>query len=67
MQTDLGAKARVGRRFGRHLLMLQGGYDYLKGGRSYDYYSENIARAGARYGYEGGVVALEVGADYTWN
>ena len=66
-QTDLGAKARVGRRFGRHLLMLQGGYDYLKGGRSYDYYSENIARAGARYGYEGGVVALEVGADYTWN
>ncbi len=66
-QTNLGAKARLGRRFGRHLLLLQGGYDYLGGGRSYDFYSENIVRAGARYGYEGGVVALEVGADYTWD
>lgn len=66
-QTNLGAKARLGRRFGRHLLLLQGGYDYLGGGRSYDSYSENIVRAGARYGYEGGVVALEVGADYTWD
>lgn len=63
-QTDLGASFRLARDFGRHLLRFEAGYNHISGSKGLDGSRQSQILAGLRYGYRGGVVAFEVGADY---
>ncbi len=63
-QTGIGVQARLARRFGRHTLRVQGGFERMSGQKSLDGYAENLFNAGLRYGYAGNVVDFEAGADY---
>lgn len=63
-QTGVGASAKLARRFGRHLVQLQGGFDRMAGQKALDGYSENLFTAGLRYGCAGGFIDFTAGADY---
>lgn len=63
-QALLGVSARLARGFGRHRLSLAAGYRLFDGAKSIDDYREQLIHAGLRYGIDGGVVRLELGADY---
>ena len=49
---------------GRHRLAAEIGYERLAGQKALDEYNQQLIHAALRYGIEGGVVRLEVGADY---
>ena len=63
-QTGIGVQAKLARRFGRHTLSVQGGFERIAGRKSLDGYAENLFNAGLRYGYAGDAVDFEAGADY---
>lgn len=63
-QTGIGVQAKLARRFGRHTLRVQGGFERMSGQKSLGAYAENLFHAGLRYGYAGDAVAFEAGADY---
>lgn len=63
-QTGIGVQAKLARRFGRHTLRLQGGFERLSGQKAIDGYSQNLFNAGLRYGFAGDVIDFEAGADY---
>lgn len=63
-ESSLEARARVAKGFGRHSLSFGAGYERLAGSKRIDAYGQQLIRAALRYGYRGGVVGLEVGADY---
>lgn len=63
-QTGIGAALKLARRFGRHTLRLQGGFDRSVGQKAIDGFAENLFSAGFRYGYKGGFIDFEAGADY---
>lgn len=63
-QTDLGASLKAARRFGRHLVQVQGAYDRMAGRKAIDGYAEQLFTAGLRYGYAGGFIDFVAGADY---
>ncbi len=66
-QTTLGAAARLARGFGRHRLSVGAGYERLAGQKSIADYTEQLIRAGVRYGLDGGTVRMELGADYWYD
>ena len=63
-QTTLETHAKIARAFGRHRLAAEIGYERLAGQKAIDAYNQQLIHAALRYGIEGGVVRLEVGADY---
>ena len=60
----LGADARIAKGFGRSSFSLGLGYDYLSDDLKLKSTWQQFIRASLRYRYAGGVVDLEVGADY---
>lgn len=63
-QTTLEASARVARAFGRHRFALALGYERLAGLDAMDDYTQQLFRAGLRYGLTGERAGMEVGVDY---
>ena len=63
-QTDVGASAKLARRFGRHLVQVQGGYDRMAGQKAIDGRVEQLFTGGLRYGDAGGFIDFVAGADY---
>ena len=63
-QLSIEGSARIARAFGRHRLSGALGYEYMKGLKSFDGTDQGRFHAALRYGFMGGVVRLEVGADY---
>ena len=63
-QMMLEARAKIARGFGRSTLSAEAGYELLSGRKSLDGTSQQLIHAALRYGYAGGVVRLDVGADY---
>lgn len=63
-QTSLTACGRIARAFGRHMLSAGVGYDYLAGRRDLDGSNQQTIRAGLRYGIDGDVIRMEIGADF---
>lgn len=63
-QTTLGGSVKIARAFGRHRFSLDGGYEHLAGHKMLTDHKQQQIRAGVRYGFDGGVVGLEAGADY---
>lgn len=63
-QLNLGADARIAKGFGRSSFSLGLGYDLFSGQEWLSGYNQQMIRAALRYRYAGGVVGLEVGADY---
>lgn len=63
-QTSLTAFGRIARAFGRHMLSAGVGYDYLGGRRDLDGSNQQTIRAGLRYGIDGDVIRMEIGADF---
>lgn len=66
-QTTLAAGAKIARGWGRSSLSFDAGYQWLQGRYKEDKISQHTLRVGARYGLEGGVVKLDVGADYYYD
>lgn len=66
-QFSFGGHAKVARGFGRHRLAAGVGYDQQRGGKLFEGIRQQQIHALLRYGYEGGVVAFEVGADYYYD
>lgn len=66
-QTHLGVDLALARKFGRHTFRLQGMYEHGAGAKSISNYWEDILSVGVRYGYAGGVVGFEIGADYYYD
>lgn len=63
-ESSLEARARLAKGFGRHSLSLGVGYERIAGHKLLAPWGEQLVRAALRYGYRGGVVGLELGADY---
>ena len=63
-QLTLEGHGRIARAFGRGSLSATLGYEYLRGQRSASGYDQGLLHAALRYGFAGGVVRLEVGADF---
>lgn len=63
-QTSLEARAKIARGFGRSSFSLEAGYERLAGRKSISERSQQLIHAALRYGFTGGVVRLDVGADY---
>lgn len=63
-QTTWGANGKIARAFGRHLLSLGVGYEGIAGLKTINKGYQHQLHAGLRYGIDGGVVRMEVGADY---
>lgn len=63
-QLTLEGHGRIARAFGRSSLSATLGYEYLRGQRSASGYDQGLLHAALRYGFAGGVVRLEVGADF---
>lgn len=66
-QADFGAKAKIARRFGRHTIGMNAGYDGYWGIKDYSDYRNNIASAGLHYGYASDFLEFELGADYYYD
>lgn len=63
-QSRLGASARIGQAFGRHRFTLGGGYEWTDGHQRVKGYGQRLIHASARYGFDGDLLRLAVGADY---
>lgn len=63
-QTALGARAKIARGFGRSRFSLEAGYELRSGQKSLEGSSQQLIHAALRYGFAGGVVRFDVGADY---
>lgn len=63
-EGSLGAEGRLAWGCGRSRFGVEIGYDYLDGQKGLDDNAQQLIRAGLRYGFLGGVVRLDVGADY---
>lgn len=63
-QSSLEARAKIGRGFGRSHFTAEVGYSLQDGQKSIDIYNRQLICGGVRYGYNGGVVTFEAGADY---
>ena len=63
-QTSLEARAKIARGFGRSSFSLEAGYERLAGQKSISENTQQLIHAALRYGFAGGVVRLDVGADY---
>ena len=63
-QLNIGAEGRIAKGFVRSSFSLGIGYDYFGGQQWLSGYWQQLIRASLRYRYAGGVVGLEVGADY---
>lgn len=63
-QTTLEARAKIARGFGRSHFSLEAGYERLAGQKSISERNQQLIHAALRYGFAGGVVRLDVGADY---
>lgn len=60
----LGVRAKIARGFGRSRFSAEAGYELIAGQKALSGNSQSLIHAALRYGYDGGVVHLEVGADY---
>ena len=63
-QLSLEGYGRIARGFGRHMLSATLGYEYLAGKKAFEGTDQGRFHAALRYGFRGGVVRLEVGADF---
>lgn len=63
-QSAFDVSARLARAFGRHTLSAEAGYERQAGQKALADYNRQQIHAALRYGLSGGVVRLEVGADY---
>lgn len=63
-ETSIGAEGRIAWGCGRSRFGVELGYDYLGGQKFLADNSQQLIRAGLRYGFMGGVVRLDVGVDY---
>ena len=63
-QTALEARAKIARGFGRSRFSLEAGYELRSGQKSLEGSSQQLIHAALRYGFAGGVVRFDVGADY---
>lgn len=63
-QTTLEARAKIARGFGRSSFSIEAGYERLAGQKSISGDNQQLIHAALRYGFAGGVVRLDVGADY---
>ena len=63
-QTSLEARAKIARGFGRSSFSLEAGYERLAGQKSISENTQQLIHAALRYGFAGGGVRLDVGADY---
>ncbi len=63
-QMNLGAEGRIAKGFGRSSFSLGIGYEAFGGQQWLSGYWQQLIRASLRYRFAGGVVGLEVGADY---
>lgn len=66
-QTSLEARAKIARGFGRSSFSLEAGYERLAGRKSISECTQQLIHAALRYGFTGGVVRLDVGADYYYD
>lgn len=60
----LGVRAKIARGFGRSRFSAEAGYELIAGQKALSDNNQSLIHAALRYGYDGGVVHLEVGADY---
>lgn len=63
-QTLFAGRAKIARGFGRSSFSAEVGYERRAGQKSLSGESQQTIHAGLRYGYAGGVVHFEIGADY---
>lgn len=63
-QTAFRARAKIARGFGRSNFSLEAGYELRSGQKSLEGHSQQLIHAALRYGFAGGVVRFDVGADY---
>ena len=63
-QLSLEGYGRIARGFGRHMLSATLGYEYQMGEKAFEGTDQGQFHAALRYGFRGGVVRLEVGADF---
>ena len=66
-ESSLGVEGRIGQAFGRSSLLAGIGYERSVGQKYLADNSRQLFHVGARYGFQGGVVRLDVGADYYWD
>ncbi|MDE5578969.1 MAG: hypothetical protein K2I85_03330 [Alistipes sp.] len=66
-QNTLGGRFRIGKAFGCHRFSIEGGYEWLDGGKNLRGLRQQQIHAGARYGHDGEIMRLEVGADYYYD
>ena len=63
-ESSVGALGRIAWGWGRSRFDVKIGYDYLAGQKYVADNTQQLIRAGLRYGFMGGVVRLDVGVDY---
>ncbi len=63
-QMSLEARAKIARGFGRSYFSAEAGYGLSAGQKTLDGTNQQSIHAALRYGFRGGVVGLDVGADY---
>ena len=66
-QSNLNAKAAVGKMLGQHLFKLHVEYLGAFGAKSIDVYNNNTLMAGMRYGFSGKRLEFVLGADYYYD
>lgn len=66
-QADFGAMSKLARKFGRHYIEMDLGYDGYWGIKDYSDYTDHIARAGLHYAYTSDFLELAIGADYYYD
>lgn len=63
-ESSIGADGRIAWAWGRSRFGVSIAYDYLGGHKYLEGSNQQLIRAGVRYGFDGGVVRLDAGADY---
>ena len=63
-ESSIGADGRIAWAWGRSRFGVGIAYDYLAGRKYLDGSTQQLIRAGVRYGFDGGVVRLDLGVDY---
>lgn len=63
-QTALDVSGKIARGWGRSRFSLDVGYRRIGGQKAIDDYLQQMIRAGARFGYEGGFIRFDAGVDY---
>lgn len=66
-QADFGAMSKLARKFGRHYIEMDLGYDGYWGIKDYSDYTDHVARAGLHYAYTSDFLELAIGADYYYD